>query len=232
MGVCGLAQEKKEPVLLTTARADYEKKVQRLRNDYETRLQREIDREKQNYVQRLRTILSGLDGQHDYAGALAVKSEMESLDPNKMGYKLILWNTHNSVYNERGTKTCNIELYFGMTSVWKKNNVKLDWAANKDCKCVLNVSSVKFDRMRIEVTEYVQTGGGLSEIQIFAERGGKNIAQDAKVSASSFLGGEFRPETVIDGVTSSANNKQGYWLLSDRETGWIELDFRSEQTEK
>ncbi len=230
LGVCCFAQEQKEPVLLTTARADYERKVQRLRVDYETRLQREIDREKLEYVKRLKVIKSGLDVQHDTSGAFAVQTEMDSLDPKKMGYTLILWNMHNAGYKDRGTKKFNVELYLGKTAVWRMKNVNLDWYAEKDCKAELKVPGVKFDRVRIEVTEYVNKGGGLSEIQIIAEENNENIARDAKVSASSSLQSEVRPENVIDGVTSSANRLQGYWALANGQPGWIELDLRKEQS--
>jgi hypothetical protein len=59
--------------------------------------------------------------------------------------------------------------------------------------------------------------------------GGENLARKSTVSASAFFQSDkrFRPELVIDGITSSKEMWVGYWLLPNEkelsQPGWIEL---------
>ncbi len=76
--------------------------------------------------------------------------------------------------------------------------------------------------MRVEIEAYENNGGGLAEIQVLV--GGRNVAPQLQARASGcYPGGSFTAARVNDGITTSADFATGYWLLPDRQTGWIEL---------
>lgn len=147
-----------------------------------------------------------------------------------MASSVVIWNTHNADYRNRGTSRCNLVLLRGAREVWKKADLLLKWDGFVDPKTVLLLPNVRFDRLRVDVVDVIGKSGGLSEIQVF-DGVAHNIAFGRLVTASSVLIGKldrnYFSKNVVDGITQSNIPGKGYWLLPDEvKAGWIEIDFR------
>ena len=143
------------------------------------------------------------------------------------GYELMSWNQYNGKAKDRGTAKCKIEVFNGVSTIWKLDQVALPWESGSDTKATVQIPAlpVSIERIRITVTETIGSGGGLAEIQLL--QAGQNIARQAKATASAVYKNEkqFDAEKVNDGIVSSKNKGVGYWLLPDGKTGWVELRF-------
>jgi|GEM_PF-5336653 len=137
--------------------------------------------------------------------------------------RIVIWNQHNGVVGDRGSTKANVILFDGRKEVWRKNNVSLSWAKDQDAKTEIETPEMRFNRIRVEILEIHFRGGGLAEVQFF--RRGNNVAKRARVTASGHWEGkeEFAPKKVTDGNTSAASKDDGYWLLPNKELGWIEI---------
>jgi hypothetical protein len=140
-------------------------------------------------------------------------------------FEVVIWNQHNGNIHDRGSKTCTVEVFKGTTSLWKREKVELAWSADSDVKTSVSIPRLSFspDRVRITITEWIGSGGGLAEVELL--RDGENFARQCKVSGSAMYDHRFKPELVIDGINTSANNFIGYWLLPDKTKGWVDLQF-------
>lgn len=137
--------------------------------------------------------------------------------------RIVIWNTHNSRFNTSGTQQCNVVLYQGTRPVWRSDEVTLPWERNNDTFAVVHAPAVKFDIVRVEITKWRGYSGGLSEIEVWQD--GKNVALRRPTRASSAVDAQTTSAKVTDGVTSSLGYKNGYWLLPDNQTGWIEISL-------
>lgn len=137
--------------------------------------------------------------------------------------RIIIWNQYNND-GDRGTDVVNVILKKGTDIVWRKDGVEVPWQHRVDTYAVVVPKGrVRFDSLTVEIVKYRGTGGGLSEIQVV--RGKENLATGAVVSASGSFSGAYGEDRINDGITSSAEQQVGYWLLPSNKTGWIELKW-------
>lgn len=142
--------------------------------------------------------------------------------------QIILWNTHNGSFGDRGAKVCKVEVFSKGSLQWKDENVEMAWSVDKDEKTFVNVPSIPFvDVVRVTILKHIGNGGGLTEIQVMDH--GVNRALNAKVTASGYYKNPpYPPEWAVDGITSSAEHHKGYWLLNrSKSPGWIEITLNS-----
>ena len=137
--------------------------------------------------------------------------------------RVVVWNTHNSKYGVSGSEECNIVLVRRMEEVWRKDGVKLPWRKDKDMSARIDLPSVKFDKVRVEITRWKGYCGGLSEVEVW--KGRRNLALGRPATASASFDQRCGPMCVTDGITTSRVYKNGYWLLPDNEAGWVQVDF-------
>jgi hypothetical protein len=137
--------------------------------------------------------------------------------------RLVVWNCHNTSSNDRGTARINVLLLLRGTVGWSKSGLPIDWNPGKDTSLTIPLPKIPFDKIRIEVVEWHKLGGGLSEIQVF--RGETNIAQGAPVAVSGMYDKRFPASRLTDGITTSAEDAKGYWLLPNAAPGWAEIDI-------
>jgi hypothetical protein len=141
--------------------------------------------------------------------------------------KVVIWNQHMAGWNDRGTKICNIALLRGRKEVWRTNGLQVPWEAYKDTFLSVRVPQVSADILRVEIVQWYGKGGGMSEAQVFVGANsaaqGCNIALGCRVTASARFSDDFSERTLTDGVTTSAADKSGYWLLPDGKKGWAEI---------
>jgi hypothetical protein len=155
---------------------------------------------------------------------IPIDAEAVRVEPERIqAERVVLWNTHNSSYNTNGTLECNVLLLLDGAEVWRKDGISLDWKADEDTSASIALPSVRFGQLRVEITRWQGYSGGLSEIQVWRE--GTNVALGRPSRASGSLDDRCSPARVTDGVTTSRVYKDGYWLLPDNQSGWVEVDF-------
>jgi len=139
--------------------------------------------------------------------------------------KVVVWNMHNGVHNDRGTTKVNVTLMNGDTVVYAAKDLKMPWEPDKDLALEVAIPSKPFTAVRVEVIEFRANGGGLSEVQVM--KGRTNLALGRPVSSSGKHPSEVHPgaETLTDGVTTSAEYGIGYWALPNNTPGWAEVSF-------
>jgi hypothetical protein len=137
--------------------------------------------------------------------------------------RIVIWNTHNSRFNTSGTLQCNVVLLQGNRPVRRFDKIALPWERNEDTFAVVNVPSIQFDTVRVEIIKWHGYAGGLAEIEIWQD--GKNVALHRPTRASGAVDRQTTSARVTDGITSSVAYKDGYWLLPDNKAGWIEISL-------
>jgi hypothetical protein len=166
------------------------------------------------------------DGDHIKATMLieGAAKQLNSLPvPSGSPIRAIIWNTHNSKFNDRGAVSGNVILFLSGMPVWRKDAVRFEWVPSRDCETTVPLPSLVFDAIRIEITATRENGGGLTEVEVI--RDGNNIALNAPVTASGSYPG-FPGECITDGIKSSAEHKKGYWLLPNASLGWAVIDLK------
>jgi hypothetical protein len=162
-------------------------------------------------------------GKGDVATASAVQRELDGLGlsaPPPSGVlhdKLVVWNQNNGGKGDRGSRKVNIVLLDGGREVWKKTGWRLTWSADKQAKDEIDIPAIKWDKLRVEVTEMINQRGGLSEVVV--QRGGKNVLLGATVIASGYweTDPKHAPSMLTDGLPET------FWLLNDKQDGWVEI---------
>jgi hypothetical protein len=141
---------------------------------------------------------------------------------------LVIYNTHNWQYGERGARMCNVFLRLGTKSVWEQKDIEVAWDETANVETRLELGAVKYDTVRIEITKCEGASGGLAEVEVL--RNGKNIAFRKPAMASVVYNPENRavciPQMINDGIKDEerdGGDGKGYWLLPDTKPGWIEI---------
>ena len=137
--------------------------------------------------------------------------------------KVVLWNMHNGSHANRGTTQASVLLLSGGKEVYAAKDLKMLWDPNKDIVLEVPLPPKPFTSVRVEVTAFHGTGGGLAEVQVL--RGGTNLALGRPVTSSPDQPAPGHPgaETLTDGITTSAEYGKGYWCLPDGTPGWAEI---------
>ncbi|HEY1786135.1 MAG TPA: NPCBM/NEW2 domain-containing protein, partial [Pirellulales bacterium] len=137
--------------------------------------------------------------------------------------KVVLWNTHDNDWNDRGMLSCNVELRKAGKVVWSQKAVSVAWKTNEDLATTVLLPKIAFDALRVETVSFQGLGAGLCEIEVF--RGKTNLARGKPVIASSSHNASPPPDAVVDGIRDSSRRLLGYWVALDRQLAWIELQI-------
>lgn len=135
--------------------------------------------------------------------------------------QIVIWNQHNANYSDRGTEACVVTLLLQGKPVWRKAT-RIPWEKDSPAFQTLNPPGVRFDQIRVDVTQYRGNGGGLGEIEVFDNK--INITSKCSVVASDYYeqNPKHHPTNLTNGNNSGAT---GYWLLNNRKTGWALVDL-------
>ena len=138
---------------------------------------------------------------------------------------IVIWNSHNSSYNNSGTEIIDVTLYNNKVIVWQKKGVAIPWEANADTNVIVNIPSYVryFNKVKINIVKDRGEKASLAEIQVFD--GTNNIAMGGKVNASSYIHDKFPPNRLTDGITSSAQKQTGFWIAGTNKTNWVEVEL-------
>ena len=150
--------------------------------------------------------------------------------PGVLADRVVVWNQHNGVRKDRGTTTFNLRLFRHGKEVFKQEELPLPWEAEQDTHAAVSLPPVRCDRLRVEIESWHGEGGGLAEIEVFS--GDKNLALGCPADSSNHFDRQydFIPERVTDGITTSAKEDVGYWLLPSGQKGWIDVDLAAPVT--
>ncbi|HET6880438.1 MAG TPA: NPCBM/NEW2 domain-containing protein [Pirellulales bacterium] len=136
--------------------------------------------------------------------------------------RVVVCNQHNGMSGDRGTTVFNVALVADGKELWRREKIELPWSADDDPKADVALPPLRFDRLRIETTQWHGLGGGLSEVEIW--QGDRNLALACPVVASSYHMQMHRAANVTDGIASS-REAGSFWLLPDNVPGWVEIDL-------
>ena len=114
----------------------------------------------------------------------AVSTKRKSAGKYGRVKQIVIWNEHNGPHHNGGTRTCNVSLELNGKSVWKQSDVEVPWEPDAPAKVAIDVPQVLADAVRVEVTAWHGTSGGLAEVQV-QDQSGNNLAQGATVITSA-----------------------------------------------
>jgi serine/threonine protein kinase len=170
--------------------------------------------------------------------ALAALDELLTLDPANaeaaalrvkvLGYfddafRIVVWNTHNWKYADRGTESFDVALFDGDRQVWGRRGIALEWK-REPSSVAIPVPLLRFDRVRLTITECHGVSAGLAELEVF--RGADNLARGGAVTTDSRYPSHIaNPRNLVDGKTDDVGDGAGFWL-HDHKSGWIEVKLR------
>ena len=140
-------------------------------------------------------------------------------------YQVTLWNEHNGQFKDRGTRSYRVEAFEKGSSVWKSEELKLEWSPTEDPKATVDIppQALGIDEIKIYIIRWIGQGGGLSEVSL--SRNGADITDQCKVTASDTYerDSRFSEKRLVDKVTSSELFGAGYWLLPNDKTGYVTI---------
>ena len=151
----------------------------------------------------------------------AVSKELIAAAVATTATEIVIWNTHDGPSDNSGATKINLILFLHDKAVWRRDDVPIDWAADKDMSVTVPIAAVSFDRVRVEITAWHGVSGGLSEIQVL--KGRENISQGAMAIVSASYDDRFPASTLTDGITTSAIQDKGYWVLPANQPGWADV---------
>src|SRR5207247_226718 len=97
--------------------------------------------------------------------------------------KIVVWNSHDGRWHDRGTLMFDLLLGLDGKVVWARNNVTIAWDAKLDPSVTVPLPRVRFDTVRVVITKHKGYGAILSEIEVYADK--KNIALNRPTRASA-----------------------------------------------
>lgn len=137
--------------------------------------------------------------------------------------KIVIWNEHNSFWNNSGTDVCNLILQKSGSEVRRYNDLKIPWVADRDMYLAVPIPRLVADTVRVEIVQRHGNSGGLAEIEVFS--GKENIARNCPVATSGNADEARSGKSLTDGVTTSGEHQKGYWILPDGQSGWAEIQL-------
>ena len=135
--------------------------------------------------------------------------------------RVVVWNTHNGGYKDRGADELLVSLLYEDKVVWKEA-AAIPWTANEPAYVMLRPKHVRVDQVRVDITKRHNRGGGLGEIQVIVGR--INVARRCEPTADAYfeLNDTYNPSRLVDDDTSG---NTGYWLTEIEKDGWAAIHF-------
>ena len=161
-----------------------------------------------------------------------VKQKKPAAVSKPRGASLVIFNTHNYKYRDRGTTMCNIVLSKDGKVVDQARDMHIPWLPDQTPSLTLPLKSADIDLIRIEITGWQKNGGGLAEVQLMVD--GENLLLGKPATTSTpYVPNDPRacgPTNLTDGIIDAENQNmggdgKGYWLLPRPEAGWVEIQL-------
>jgi len=135
--------------------------------------------------------------------------------------RIVVWNTHNGPYNNRGADEILVSLLYQDKVVWK-DAVAIPWTPNKPAYVMLRPKHVRADQVRVDITKLHDQGAGLGEIEVVV--GKTNIVRQCEPVVDSYFefNEAYKPSRLVDGDTSG---NTGFWVADNGKSGWASIHF-------
>lgn len=162
---------------------------------------------------------------------IKVESRLGELGQERGIYaeRIILRNSATSITDERAATRCHVLLQRGGATVWQRRDLRLNYHKTLDSFTLVDLPSLAFDTIRIEITEWYKNGGALAEVEIIHDK--KNLVFGrVPTTSDSFTPPSIKyrtgPDTLTDGVIPGKGPKRTFWFLPNKSPGWIEFSFK------
>ncbi|MES2788848.1 MAG: hypothetical protein V4719_04440 [Planctomycetota bacterium] len=136
--------------------------------------------------------------------------------------RIVVWNTHNDMYCDRGAEEFVVSLLSDGKVVWQQT-VPIAWKPNNPSFALIRPPRTRADQIQIRITKHHGRGGGLGEIQVFARN--VNLAELAQPVVDGIFESKdrFGPAMLIDGDVSGAS---GFWICDNGKSGSASIHFQ------
>lgn len=135
---------------------------------------------------------------------------------------VVVWNTHNEGYRDRGAEVIAVSLLTIRRPAWKSSSHPITWSPDKESFTVVSVPHVRADAVRVDIEKWHGAGAGLAEIQVIVA--GENTAPGMLCEVESYFERkyEFLPATLVDGDRSG---NRGSWCADNGKKSWGLVQF-------
>lgn len=153
----------------------------------------------------------------DAEGRKTVQRRLEAIP--LMADRIVIWNTHNRGWKDRGALECRITLLLQEKPVWQATT-PIEWNENGPSSVVVRPPRKGLDAIQVDVTKYRGKGAGLAEIEVY--QGPMNLALYCPVRASTYFEQQplHHPRQVTDGQKNSDTTD---WCVDNWKTGWAKV---------
>jgi len=136
--------------------------------------------------------------------------------------KVVIVNSHNGQYNDRGTLLADLKLLLdGKVVLTRRFTLPWKRATSIPVPVPVRLPRTQADAVQIDVLKWQGLGGVLSEIEVYQD--GVNLARDAPAEASAEKDEPYRAANVTDGDYGGEFEQGGIWVLPDNEPGWVRV---------
>lgn len=137
--------------------------------------------------------------------------------PGVIGERIVLWNLQRE---DQGTRELNVSLLRNESEIWRRDSIEIPWSPEISEKAAIEIPPLRFDRVRVEITKWEKTRGGLAEVEVL--QGDRNLAHGCPVTGM-YWSPQWAVSKLTDGDTTSSHD--GFWLLHEYTAGWAEIDL-------
>lgn len=162
--------------------------------------------------------LSAADGATEDADRQAINERLDKL--RLYPSKVVIVNSHNGHYNDRGTLIAELVFLLDGQSVLTRR-VTLPWKEGESVPTTVRVPRTRADALQVNVLKWQGLGGTLAEIEAYQD--GINLAAGAPATASGEHDAPYRAGNVTDGDYGGEFEQGGIWVLPDNEAGWVRI---------
>lgn len=134
--------------------------------------------------------------------------------------KIVVVNSHNGHYNDRGTLLADLKLLLDGKVVLTRR-LTLPWKMGESVPLTVRVPRTQADAIQVDVLKWKGLGGALAEIEAYQED--VNLARDGAAEASTIHNVQFGAELISDGDYGDKDEQTGSWVLPDNEPGWVRV---------
>lgn len=162
--------------------------------------------------------LSAAEGATDEADRKAINQRLDKL--RLYPSKVVVVNSHNGHYNDRGTLMAELVLLLDGQTVLTRR-MTLPWKKGESVPTTVPIPRTRADALQVNVLKWPGLGGSLAEVEAYQD--GINLAAGAPATASGEHDAPYHAENVTDGDYGGEFEQGGIWVLPDNEAGWVRI---------
>ncbi len=162
--------------------------------------------------------LSAAEGATEDADRQAINQRLDKL--RLYPSKVVIVNSHNGHYNDRGTVIAELVLLLDGKTVFTRR-LTLPWKKGESVPTTVRIPRTRADAIQVNILKWQGLGGSLAEVEAYQD--GVNLAAGAPAKASGEHAEPHQAENVTDGDYGGEFEQGGIWNLPDNEAGWVRI---------